>query len=421
MIAGVPYDAEVEYLQCVGFDTYVDTGVYPNATTDCEVGVSFAGSNTNYPTPIGMVDGTTRYLIRYGSPDSFFQLSAGNGVAFTSRSRNGPSSTNIGYQITFKISGGKSYVDGVQTSTLYNSVVNLDDFRYTLWVGNQNYQGGFNPNCSATNMQITFCKIWKNGVLVRDYIPVRRGMVGYLYDRVSGKLFGNAGTGAFVLGPDKARPVMSLHRYGASRFGKIGAGARMVRSSPLPPGARWVEYLESMGTQWIDTGITPKSTDTTAFIFTQSYSKFTTVRLVWGSNYGANQGANEQHYYVCGVNVSSVQMQIGEIYNCETRVLPNKIVQGFINGEMFRDNQGSDPYVNPFYIFALGGPHTTYARFLRIHELKVIVNGITVRDFRPIAIGTTGYMLDLVSGEYMPYGNKGTGDFILGPDIPSPI
>ena len=24
--------------------------------------------------------------------------------------------------------------------------------------------------------------------------------------------------------------------------------------SPLPPGARWVEYLESTGTQYIDTG-----------------------------------------------------------------------------------------------------------------------------------------------------------------------
>ena len=34
-------------------------------------------------------------------------------------------------------------------------------------------------------------------------IPVRVGQVGYLYDKVSGQLFGNAGTGDFVLGPDK--------------------------------------------------------------------------------------------------------------------------------------------------------------------------------------------------------------------------
>lgn len=44
----------------------------------------------------------------------------------------------------------------------------------------------------------------KNGnVLVSDLIPVRVGNVGYMYDRVSGQLFGNAGTGNFILGPDK--------------------------------------------------------------------------------------------------------------------------------------------------------------------------------------------------------------------------
>ena len=33
-------------------------------------------------------------------------------------------------------------------------------------------------------------------------IPVRVGQVGYMYDRVSKTLFGNAGTDSFVLGPD---------------------------------------------------------------------------------------------------------------------------------------------------------------------------------------------------------------------------
>ena len=37
---------------------------------------------------------------------------------------------------------------------------------------------------------------------VMDFIPVRIGDVGYMYDRVTKQLFGNDGTGAFVLGPD---------------------------------------------------------------------------------------------------------------------------------------------------------------------------------------------------------------------------
>lgn len=36
---------------------------------------------------------------------------------------------------------------------------------------------------------------------------------GAMYDRVTRKLFGNAGTGAFVLGPDVATPVMGLRNY----------------------------------------------------------------------------------------------------------------------------------------------------------------------------------------------------------------
>ena len=36
-----------------------------------------------------------------------------------------------------------------------------------------------------------------------NLIPVRKDGVGYMYDTVSGQLFGNIGTGNFILGPDK--------------------------------------------------------------------------------------------------------------------------------------------------------------------------------------------------------------------------
>ena len=52
-------------------------------------------------------------------------------------------------------------------------------------------------------MRIFSCKIYDDGTLVRDLIPVRVGDVGYMFDRISGQLFGNAGTGAFIIGPDK--------------------------------------------------------------------------------------------------------------------------------------------------------------------------------------------------------------------------
>jgi hypothetical protein len=41
-----------------------------------------------------------------------------------------------------------------------------------------------------------------SGILTFDAIPVRKVNIGYMYDRVSGQLFGNQGTGEFVLGKD---------------------------------------------------------------------------------------------------------------------------------------------------------------------------------------------------------------------------
>jgi hypothetical protein len=38
--------------------------------------------------------------------------------------------------------------------------------------------------------------------VVHDFIPVRIGSLGYMYDRITGQLLGNVGTGSFRLGPD---------------------------------------------------------------------------------------------------------------------------------------------------------------------------------------------------------------------------
>lgn len=45
--------------------------------------------------------------------------------------------------------------------------------------------------------------LYSDDVKLRDFIPVRIGTTGYMYDKVSKQLFGNAGTGDFILGPDK--------------------------------------------------------------------------------------------------------------------------------------------------------------------------------------------------------------------------
>lgn len=99
-----------------------------------------------------------------------------------------------------------------------NVFLNGTLIRVSLPTGNLNigniYMFGFNYGGDSGSYEgkgtlwrgakakIYSCQITKNGVVVRDFIPVRVGNVGYMYDKVSNQLFGNAGSGSFTLGPD---------------------------------------------------------------------------------------------------------------------------------------------------------------------------------------------------------------------------
>ena len=95
----------------------------------------------------------------------------------------------------------KSSIDStgmtLQNQSLTNAVDGAD--------GTKNYYLFCLNGTTATSFvkcQCKYCIVKKNNVIVRYFIPVRVGTVGYMYDRVSGQLFGNQGTGDFVLGPD---------------------------------------------------------------------------------------------------------------------------------------------------------------------------------------------------------------------------
>lgn len=71
-----------------------------------------------------------------------------------------------------------------------------DDFDIAIF----SYSNGM--NIAPAGQRIYGYRFIAGGHTLTDLIPVRVGDVGYMYDRVSGQLFGNQGTGEFVLGPD---------------------------------------------------------------------------------------------------------------------------------------------------------------------------------------------------------------------------
>lgn len=56
---------------------------------------------------------------------------------------------------------------------------------------------------SGSGIRIGRNKLWYNGQLIRDFIPVVKDNVGYMYDTVSGTLFGDVSgqTEGFIVGP----------------------------------------------------------------------------------------------------------------------------------------------------------------------------------------------------------------------------
>ena len=185
----LPYDAEVEYLESTGTQ-YIATGVYTTGP------MTFRLSATFTPT---------------WSENDFFG-------GYTAQ-KNGNVVCGIYGTFAFGFNNPNTRIDSAQlgSAEMYADIeYALGESSRTLTVNGTTYSGTgatyntanevlvFRANPAANGaMKLHAFKILDaQGNLVRDFVPVRVGTVGYLYDRVSGALFGNVGTGAFGYGGD---------------------------------------------------------------------------------------------------------------------------------------------------------------------------------------------------------------------------
>ena len=239
------YDAEVEYLESTGTQ-WIDTGFRPDSTTTSfELDISFEGAF--------VYSGTSKTIIQQSviEMDNQFCMNFGDGP-------------HQGGDIFFWF--GRNY-DGLGGASLITNVaLTRGIFRYSQ--GIVSYSGtsvdvnnsSFPPtigrregtmcilkDLECYNARLYGVKIWDNNVLVRDFIPVRIGTTGYMYDKVSRQLFANAGTGRFVLGNDVANATVPQLRH-VVYFG----GQRCVGFEKLYERKEW---LVGDGEAYIDTDI----------------------------------------------------------------------------------------------------------------------------------------------------------------------
>lgn len=191
-----------------------------------------------------------------------------------------------------------------------------------------------------------------------------------------------------------------------------------------------LEYIESTGTQYINTNVIP--TDNTEIEMKYSVTEIMNVgpHILSATNWffpfpRAYNGSNVFYCNRCGSS---------ESYNTINLVgKPNTIytVKAFPSNKVIIDNveygnvvAGMNSNTTPLYMFTYGGDvgNSLYTGKVRVYYCKIWESGELVRDFIPVLDeNNVPCMYDKVTETY--FYNQGTGSFVAGDviEIPTPV
>lgn len=195
-----PYDAEVEWLESTGIQ-YIDTGIIVSSQISFESCMAMTSA-----TPIFSVHGMT-----LSGNCGFFNVGCYEGATlgayFSANSRGG---AQISYDRDFHTYFISASLQSIDTTTAhintgqhigYNTDTQIYDAPLSIYIFARHIT--FSSTSIYARVRQKYSKIWYNNILIADFIPVRKNGIGYMYDKVSGQLFSNQGTGQFIIGPDK--------------------------------------------------------------------------------------------------------------------------------------------------------------------------------------------------------------------------
>ena len=369
----LPYDAEVEFLQSSGTQ-WIDTGYAFNSASDkVELVFELLTTTPNYKWIFGAYDASKRFAI--GSGDN-------------------ANRRTFGYNASTSYYSSTYYTDGAHILLADSTGASIDGHKFFGFADFSTtshiilYSIPIDTPTFCSNARIWSYKHYRNGVLVRDYIPVRKGTVGYLYDRVSGALFGNAGSGDFVLGPD------------------------------VVP----VEYIESTGTQYINPQVSVASGNSFTLNMTGSFTGTSSAMQLHGVNGGAYFGLQTNgNYTVGGQDTGVARDSADHAFALSATIGNSQVVSLGIDGNAYtRTRNNSAGYIGLFNLLdaSTGNPLAYYSKF-RMKDASITVNSATVRTMKAIRVGTEGAMMDVLTRRI--YRNAGTGAFTYGNDLKYPI
>lgn len=196
---------------------------------------------------------------------------------------------------------------------------------------------------------------------------------------------------------------------------------QFVPGPKLPREYTELEYIQSSGTQYIDTGFKPNQ-DTRVVTKFDMIQTDTAWRKLWGSGSGSynldfalwNDGTTKlQSYYGTKTNNAV------PITSMSLNVDANKNIWEY-SGETINFDKNNFTCAYSMYIFNVNkDDNPAYLPgMMKLYLFKIYDNDVLVRDFIPCknASGTVG-LYDSVNNQF--YQNVGSGAFIAGPEIPS--
>lgn len=396
---------EVEYVQSTGTQ-YINTGIVPNSSTRMVIDVAFNDINTRARNGWGSSASAESFFFGVLGDNNYFLASVSSNYTYTYS--NIKKDTN---RHSFDISNSAIKIDGISCGT--GNIGNTATSTQTLYLfalhteyqeNNLYYQGAAE--------KIYSCQIYESNVLVRDFVPCYRksdNEIG-LYDLVNGVFYTNQGTGTFLKSSYvEIQPMIVLHNgnYIAPR---------------LPTEYEEVEYIESTGTQYIDTGIVGSIKNKIELdVQYTDISAFQINGLFWNNVAMRNDIGILNSKVFWGVSTNSVTSNTAGDTNRHTYFI--NCVDGSYGMDGLTIGSVTPSSSNDTTYTVLLGARKTNAGaveaycYEKIYGAKYYVSGTLVRNFVPCyrKLDNVVGMYDLVSNAF--YTNQGTGVFLMGAEI----
>lgn len=383
----------LEYIEGTGAQ-YLDTGFKPNQNTRVVVDFENTGNYVSNAASVGALFGA-----RNDASSAVFGFWIGENsyphYGNVGYDANGSFSANINTRLTYELNRNVAKL-GDQSINCMSATFTTSHSLYLFGVNNM----GAVDDARKVAGKLWAATIYDNDTLVRDYVPCRRvdGSVG-LYDRVHKRFYGNSGTGFFMAGAETGEKIDDW----------------------LPDGYTQVPYIESTGTQYIDTGVTVKSS-------LVSQLKFNMTALAGGVIYGSFPDDDLNDYRLfnyqgeCNLDLPGGSGELGNRISGGTMVAGNDYEVEVGNFYVKDLATGSDivsgsavsfpEQANTMKMWG-GNSSVISCSSGRLYYLKIYDNGTLVRDYVPCtnSEGTAG-LYDLANDVF--YTNDGTGEFVVG-------